>query len=512
MNKRIIINRMVNPWVKKSEALSLLVFILLMLYSLDIFSAPPEWVVNENDFQNSMTAIFTISDECIPSGDDADIVAAFDISGQIRGVELTDLMGRAFMTIYSNGAGEEIFFKVYDASTDMVYNIYDYTLIFVSDGSVGTPPDDPVILNFDSNTEGVDAGPDQEIWNNTTTQLSAVGSGNWKIIEGVGGSLTDPSDPMTTLTGVLGRTYTLAWTLSDTEGCIGETDEMEVIFVIDQPEDNPLTCGDGLDNDGDGLTDCDDEDCGRPIVLNVNTNDPTTIDCDNTQSDGTIEIIHTGGELFSLDMGMTTQSSGLFSNLSAGTYEVWIQNSLADCIEIETVELVNNFDPLEAVGQIQIEGPSNICKGTQGVHFSLVSTPPLGSLDWSYSGTGVTIEENGYVAKLSFSSDATAGILTATLTEDCGLRQAEFTINISPDSVCFGAPCVFNSLITNDVIQAPNSPHVYRSQINTTVNAQLNAADYEFSAGNSVIFSNGFESKANQNLRVDMMECFRSGM
>ena len=92
-----------------------------------VFAQNPNWTINYPDFQNTMTMVISISDECVPSEDASDIVAAFDITGQIRGVEVTNVENKAVLTVASNGSGEQIYFRVYDASTNSVYNCLLYT-------------------------------------------------------------------------------------------------------------------------------------------------------------------------------------------------------------------------------------------------------------------------------------------------------------------------------------------------------------------------------------------------
>ena len=109
------------------------------------FAQAPNWVVDANDFGQDMTVIVKISDECVPSDVPNDIVAAFDINGQIRGVANTNINNAAFLAIGAENPGEVIYFKVYDASTDAVYNIYNTTVAFEVDGDIGDF-DDPFLL------------------------------------------------------------------------------------------------------------------------------------------------------------------------------------------------------------------------------------------------------------------------------------------------------------------------------------------------------------------------------
>lgn len=66
------------------------------------------------------------------------------------------------------------------------------------------------------------AGSDQFISGTNATILTAVlpsdETGTWSIISGTGGSFSNPSQPNSTFTGTIGKTYVLRWTLSNTCG------------------------------------------------------------------------------------------------------------------------------------------------------------------------------------------------------------------------------------------------------------------------------------------------------
>ncbi|MEO2128044.1 MAG: LamG-like jellyroll fold domain-containing protein [Christiangramia sp.] len=59
-----------------------------------------------------------------------------------------------------------------------------------------------------------------------------IGTGTWTIESGIGGSLTDPTDPNTTFTGE-DDTYTLRWTIANTDGTCATYSEMQVTFSAD---------------------------------------------------------------------------------------------------------------------------------------------------------------------------------------------------------------------------------------------------------------------------------------
>ena len=41
------------------------------------------------------------------------------------------------------------------------------------------------------------------------------------------------------------------------------------VSVCNEPEDNDMACSDDIDNDGDGFTDCDDFDCAMNPMISV---------------------------------------------------------------------------------------------------------------------------------------------------------------------------------------------------------------------------------------------------
>jgi hypothetical protein len=184
-----------------------------------------------------------------------------------------------------------------------------------------------------------------------------------------------------------------------------------------------------------------------------------------------------------------------------------MQNNIAGCIEIISVTLENNYNPLDVVGEIEIVGPDFVCASTNDVIFELGDLPALGTIDWTYTGTDVQIIENGFGANLDFGNGATGGLLIANLTEDCGTLADTLIIIISDPALCVIANCPKSAEITNSIIDAPGAPHVYRASADLTLNVQIMMHDYQFSGGTEVQFSNGFEFGIGSNLLVEIKDC-----
>lgn len=89
---------------------------------------------------------------------------------------------------------------------------------------------DDVIILFDCPT--ANAGPDQYNLADTVTTLQGnapfAGNGLWTIIQGTGGTVTSPSDPESTFSGISGETYILRWTI--TSNCQPSEDDVVIGF------------------------------------------------------------------------------------------------------------------------------------------------------------------------------------------------------------------------------------------------------------------------------------------
>ncbi|MGB3076111.1 MAG: right-handed parallel beta-helix repeat-containing protein [Chitinophagales bacterium] len=97
------------------------------------------------------------------------------------------------------------------------------------------------------------AGPDQSGYSTcglTTVTLAAnnpsVGTGQWSVVSGVGGSFVDDSDEGTAFSGTAGSTYVLRWTISNPP-CTASTDDVSISFnlvpdAISTPSSQTLNC------------------------------------------------------------------------------------------------------------------------------------------------------------------------------------------------------------------------------------------------------------------------------
>jgi hypothetical protein len=87
----------------------------------------PNWTVNENEFEFSMTRVAFLNVQGNNLGASNDQVAAF-VNGEVRGVaSLSDVSSStrkyAYLTIFSNTDGATINYKIYNSTTDQVIDV-----------------------------------------------------------------------------------------------------------------------------------------------------------------------------------------------------------------------------------------------------------------------------------------------------------------------------------------------------------------------------------------------------
>lgn len=119
-----------------------ILFLLICMYSVS-YAAPPNWNINPNDFEHSMTLTAIVLVDEAESANENDIVACFT-GDECRGVAYlmySNLVNRCLvqMTIFSNTTTQnDLTFKIYDAAADTVRNAVN-VLYFESDANIGIP-------------------------------------------------------------------------------------------------------------------------------------------------------------------------------------------------------------------------------------------------------------------------------------------------------------------------------------------------------------------------------------
>jgi len=111
------------------------------LLSTIVYSQQPNWVVNESNYQYSMTLICKLNVNGRMLSGSNDLVGAF-VSNELRGVSSPSYVASlddyyTYMTIFSNQQGETVSFRIYDSSTNTYHNV-SMTLDFVVNQHRGT--------------------------------------------------------------------------------------------------------------------------------------------------------------------------------------------------------------------------------------------------------------------------------------------------------------------------------------------------------------------------------------
>jgi hypothetical protein len=119
-----------------------------------------------------------------------------------------------------------------------------------------------------------------------------------------------------------------------------------------------------------------------------------------------------------------------FNNAAtSGTLSV---SSVNACGTSSALTMAITVTPLPAQPGV-ISGNAAPCQGTLGVAYSVTNDPNIVTYNWSYSGTGATINGGGNAITIDFANNATSGTLTVTGTNTCGTSIARtLTINVSP--------------------------------------------------------------------------------
>ena len=128
-----------------------------------------------------------------------------------------------------------------------------YTLRWTITNSPCVASLDDVVIKFNQNPTNANAGPDQT--GQSTCGLTSVtlagnpalvGTGNWTIVNGNGGSLNNPANPTTTFTGTPGVPYTLRWTITNSP-CGSTFNDVDILLnqapsISTVSSTNPTTC------------------------------------------------------------------------------------------------------------------------------------------------------------------------------------------------------------------------------------------------------------------------------
>jgi len=156
----------------------------------------------------------------------------------------------------------------------------------------------------------------------TATAIGGNGSYQYAWDNGLGSGQSHTVNPLVTTTYVV--------TVIDLNNC--STTGQLIVTIVNCAED----CTDGIDNDGDGLTDCDDPDCA-PIANNATL---TTCDNSNMAGSGTF-LLHDANSTVSSESGVMISYHSTLLDAQNGTNILISPYTSADAIVYSRVERVS---------------------------------------------------------------------------------------------------------------------------------------------------------------------------
>ena len=231
-------------------------------------------------------------------------------------------------------------------------------------------------------------------------------------------------------------------------------------------------CSDSFDNDGDGMTDCEDDDCS-PIIMTMDSQDPTDCNVDN----GSIVVSASGGQtqtyLYSIDFGQTWQSSPAFGNLGGGLYQVLVANSDESCPRVSPDIILQS--PLPATILNVLSGNSTSCESPNG-NITILASGTM-TLLYSIDG-GNTFQEGNQFTNIGGGSYA---VRVKNFDGSCIVTQNDIILT---DPV----------LPVINQVNADNPSLCGLTDGTITINATGNNIEYSINGGNTYTASNFFDN------------------
>lgn len=124
----------------------------------------------------------------------------------------------------------------------------------------------------------------------------------------------------------------------------------------------------------------------------------------------------------------TDASLSFSENATEGSLTVYCSNTCGNSEQSPELQISYKYPPVLSEN---ISGPSEICIPEDGINYSVPEIADATSYTWNYSGNGADISNNGTLASIEFSENATSGNLTVYCSNECGDSESSqaFSIN-----------------------------------------------------------------------------------
>jgi hypothetical protein len=125
-----------------NNKISIFQLILVLFLNFNLFGQP-EWTVNTAAYNLDGTIVASLKINDVVSLDSSDMVAAFDEDGNVRGIanlSLDNITNTyiAYLSVVSANYGDELSFKIYDASANKIFLSNNDPIVFVSNLDLGS--------------------------------------------------------------------------------------------------------------------------------------------------------------------------------------------------------------------------------------------------------------------------------------------------------------------------------------------------------------------------------------
>jgi hypothetical protein len=173
---------------------------------------------------------------------------------------------------------------------------------------------------------------------------------------------------------------------------------------------------------------------------------------------------------------------------TSGDIRVFAQNACGTNTTSQTVSVTVDLLPTAPASFTQ--STAVVCQAENNVTYTVAAVSGATDYTWSYSGSGVTINDNGNTATLDFDAAATGGTLSVVAENNCGVSNditLNITVNSSPDAptgfatapatACQGATTVAYEV---NAVNGATSYNWTYSGAAATVNGNGNAVTIDF--------------------------------
>ncbi len=274
-----------------------------------------------------------------------------------------------------------------------------YVLRWTITGSCATTFDDVEVV-FEQAPTPANAGPDQTVCGPATLAANtpAIGTGQWSIVSGTGGSFADDTNPTTTFSGTGGTTYVIRWTISN-GSCTPSTDDVSITFDIN----TPTTANAGPDQSV----------CNTSTALAANNPVVGT---------GAWSIVSGAGGNF----GDASSPTSTFTGTAGTTYVLrWTISTTGTCTP-STDDVTITFDIAPTVADA---GPDqSVCATTVTL---AANTAASGTGTWTIvSGTGGSFADDNDPATVFTGTAGQTYVLQWTIANTCASTSDQVTIEL----------------------------------------------------------------------------------